>query len=235
MDLAVKKEHILAQYIEETSSLVERKQIKCLLETVKKQIGCQEEVLCYENPYLKVPILIGHKQKKLILPVEQKEEKEYYLILLHELMHIKRKDIEKRRAVQRLINFLWFQPVIYSYAKTYNHWSELVCDEMVMGCLNKEEQKEYIQLIVRMVESGWNNKMISAVSFGGTDMELEQRIQHLIRIYKNEIVWINPKKVIGIFALMALISVNINFFIFEAAESYYCSVQEEIINVCKEK
>lgn len=224
----VKKEKELEQFIEETSIPITKGVVIEALQDVKEKIDCKEEILCYENPYLEAPILIGDRYKKLILPMEEEKKEDYYLVLLHEIVHVKRGDIKKRRRVQRLKAILWFQPVIYLYAKSYNHWSELACDEEVMNLITRKQQKRYIELIVQMIERKIDQIAVSAVSFRGTDAELEQRVARMIRVYKEDIKVVSYKRVSFVFFVLTAFSVCMNFFVFEKAEQYHLIFEENM-------
>lgn len=228
----MKKERELEQFIENTSIPITKGVVIEVLQDVKEKVDCKEEILCYENPYLEAPILIGDRYKKLILPMEEEEKEDYYLVLFHEIIHVKRGDIKNRKRVQRLKAILWFQPIIYFYAKSYNHWSELACDEEVMSLITRKQQKRYIELIVQMIERKIDKIAVSAVSFRGTDTELEQRVARMIRVYKEDVKVVSYKRVSFVFFILAVFSVCINFFVFEKAEQCHLHFEE---NMCEEE
>ena len=211
----VKKEKELGQFIEDTSVFTKKEVVIKLIQEIREKIGYQEEIICYENPYLEVPIVIGDRCKKLVLPMNEERSEDYYLILLHEMIHMKRGDIKRRKRIQRLQAIFWFQPIIYYYINSYHHWTELACDEEVMELLTKKEQKRYIELVVEIVTRKAHKVYVAAVSFLGADKQFEQRIAQMIRLYKKETKVISYGKVICIFLILAVCSVSMNFFFFE--------------------
>ena len=216
-----KKEKELTQYIDGTSILIQNPTIRRQFEKAKHTAQYYDQIDCYENPYLKAPILLGTKDKKLVLPIEIKEEEAQYLVMLHEIMHAKRKDVNKRKMVQRLKAIFWFHPGVYFYTKTYNHWSELSCDEDVMKLISPKEQLYYIELVVQITSKNFYKKELQTVSFRGNDTQFEQRIQQMIRFYKKDFEPIKYLKEIFIFFILACLNVLFHLSFFAMIETYY--------------
>jgi hypothetical protein len=73
-------------------------------------------------------------------------------IFLHELAHVKRKDI----LVNWLTSFLqilhWFNPILWYAFYKMREDQEVACDGLALTCLNSSETREYADTIIRLVE-----------------------------------------------------------------------------------
>lgn len=66
--------------------------LKTASELMKEhKIRTPVEIYC--NPWILIPMVYGIKNKKILLPTEEYTRNELRIILLHELIHIKHKDI----------------------------------------------------------------------------------------------------------------------------------------------
>ena len=66
--------------------------LKTASELMKEhKIRTPVEIYC--NPWILIPMVYGIKTKKILLPTEEYTRNELRIILLHELIHIKHKDI----------------------------------------------------------------------------------------------------------------------------------------------
>jgi cytohesin len=72
-------------------------------------------------------------------------------ILLHELAHIKRRDLPVHALCISLQIFYWFNPLLNLVRRQLQHLRELCCDATVAGIL-KDKTEEYSQTILKTVE-----------------------------------------------------------------------------------
>lgn len=63
---------------------------------IMRELGMKGNVELYQNYAVTSPIVIGWRQKKIIFPVREYEEKELTTILYHELVHIRQHILEMR-------------------------------------------------------------------------------------------------------------------------------------------
>src|SRR5207248_8933750 len=109
------------------------------------------------------PALVGFWRPSVLLPLhvlEEMGERELRLILLHELAHVKRRDV--------LINWLatlvavvhWLNPAVWLVMWRMRVERELACDELVLHVNGDRGATDYARTIVKLVEalSGNNNR-----------------------------------------------------------------------------
>ncbi|MCR4949766.1 MAG: M56 family metallopeptidase [Solobacterium sp.] len=119
------------------------------------------------------PFVCGIVHPRIILPASY-AEKQIRCILLHENMHIRRKD-----NLTRLIGFMaaavhWFDPFVWIFLKCFLADLELACDEAVSEGFSEEQRKEYALALLDGEES--RNLLVSA--FGGA--RLRTRIDRIL-------------------------------------------------------
>ena len=101
------------------------------------------------------PAVWGVRRPVILLPralVETLSEDEIRLVLLHELMHVKRGD----RAYQALLTILqivyWFNPLLYFARLRMNRLQELGCDASVVEQLNDQSKPQYRETLIRTAQ-----------------------------------------------------------------------------------
>ena len=133
--------------------------------------------LLHDNIYLsemaESPFVCGILHPRIILPASC-AEKDIRYVLLHENMHIRRKD-----NLARLIGFLaaavhWFNPFIWIFLKCFLADLEQACDEAVSEGFSEAQRKEYALALL----DGAENRNLLVSSFGGA--RIRTRIERVL-------------------------------------------------------
>ncbi len=101
--------------------------------------------------YINAPVSFGIFKKTILLPVNFKEKyssNEVFLILLHEMAHIKNFDTVKLHMINFVECFLWITPAIRLFSKQFKRDSEILCDNIVMG-IRDSARDTYGNLILK--------------------------------------------------------------------------------------
>lgn len=112
------------------------------------------------------PMVVGIFRPLLILPDRSFSEEELYLILKHELVHLKRRDLIVKAFTLFCGAVHWFNPFIRFFIRLCEQECELYCDESVMKNESAELKKLYCQSILNTVsaESKINGRLTPALS-----------------------------------------------------------------------
>ena len=94
------------------------------------------------------PITVGLWRTVIVLPEEKGDLERLPMILHHELVHVKRKDLWYKWLYQILLCIHWFNPILYLIVRKMNMDCELACDEAVLGQLTKEGKKAYGNILL---------------------------------------------------------------------------------------
>lgn len=133
--------------------------------------------LLHDNIYLsemaESPFVCGILHPRIILPASC-ADKDIRYILLHENMHIRRKD-----NLARLIGFIaaavhWFNPFIWIFLKCFLADLELACDEAVSEGFSEAQRKEYALALL----DGAENRNLLVSAFGGA--RIRTRIERVL-------------------------------------------------------
>lgn len=144
-----------------------------LFEKCKTELNIKRRVrLSLEK--IAVPAVRGVFRPVVMLPIslpEVKDEEGMRLIMLHELLHIKRGDI----AVTYILNIIniiyWFNPVVWLMAKLISADIETACDASVLGVLGMEKRQPYIRTLVRFAGVEKLMQPLLCLSDSGTNMK----------------------------------------------------------------
>ncbi|UHA72139.1 M56 family metallopeptidase [Paenibacillus sp. 481] len=140
------------------------------------------------------PTLYGCKRPKILLPatgVERFLSKELRYIFLHELVHLKRKDIVVNGIMTVLLIVHWFNPVLWYAARKMREDQECSCDAKVISYIQSDEVRDYGYTIVKLLEkrAAHSSRFVATAHFT-TDKSLIKRRIKLISMFKRRsYVW----------------------------------------------
>ena len=127
-----------------------------LLEDCKRELGVRALIVAVRTPRVSSPALLGFIRPWLLLPegmLERLSPEDLRSVLLHELAHLKRRDIAVNWLVSVLQVLHWFNPIIWCAFYRMRTDRELACDAFVLSHSRTEEPKRYGRTIVRLLES----------------------------------------------------------------------------------
>jgi beta-lactamase regulating signal transducer with metallopeptidase domain len=108
-----------------------------------------------ETSQVKSPALHGFFRPKLLLPQQfagEFSQEELRYIFLHELAHVKRRDMAVHwlGTVLRILH--WFNPILWLSFRCMAADRELACDEMALSHAGDNETKRFGQAIIKVLE-----------------------------------------------------------------------------------
>lgn len=125
-------------------------------EKCKQEMGIRSKILIFYSRHVNTPSMFGLINPSLLVPIGilsalSDDEKRY--VLLHELSHLKRRDLWVNWLTLLLRAVYWFNPVIwYAFAKMQED-REVACDASVLQHLNKEEHPRYGETILCVLKT----------------------------------------------------------------------------------
>lgn len=126
------------------------------------------------------PHIFGLKVKYLILPDLPFQGRQLHYILLHELMHVQKKDIVWKLLIDVLCIVFWWNPVFRYLRKKLNELLEMRNDRHLIEDFSKEEKAAYMNCLADMAEWFIRKEKPFSLAFGRGDLkELERRIRML--------------------------------------------------------
>lgn len=126
-----------------------------LLADCQQTMSVPTRLVLLETTTVSSPALYGLLRKRLLLPpklLERFELSELRYVFLHELAHLRRRDMVVSWLMGLLQVLHWFNPLIWLAFKRMGADRELACDELALSVLREGEADAYGQTIIRLLE-----------------------------------------------------------------------------------
>lgn len=139
---------------------------KKLNDILRKQNINNNKIQIRRNSSIRTPMLIGIINPIIRIPNYLNDYEELSLIINHELIHYKRKDLFFKFLSIIVTSINWFNPLVYIANKRMNRWCEISCDELLVNDKELSQRKLYGNLLLKVIENidikKENNKAVSA-------------------------------------------------------------------------
>lgn len=126
-----------------------------ILEEAKRMMGVTRVLPIVQSRAVECPALMGFIRPWLLLPegmAERFTPQELRFVFLHELAHLKRRDIAVNWLVTLLQILHWFNPLVWLAFSRMRADRELACDAIALSHANEGENKLYGQAIIKLLE-----------------------------------------------------------------------------------
>lgn len=172
-----------------------------LLSSSKTALGVHGDVKLMLNHKITSPMLVGLRRPMILLPASSISEMDLKLILTHELMHLKRKDLWVKVLVLIAGTLHWFNPFVHVLRKDVSIWGELSCDEALASEMSHEERKHYGEAILNTLDnhSGMNTAFYSPLC--ESKKHIKRRLIRMLNVKKT-------KKSITVLAVAAILAIG---------------------------
>lgn len=146
-----------------------------LLEQMKREMRITKEIRLKQSSCIHSPMLTGFMKQTIWLPMHTYKEQELNMILKHELVHFKRKDLWFKAFILFVSAIHWFNPLFYRFAKELDQLCERACDDEVIKNTDGQLRKAYSQAILH-TEMMKKATGIFSTNFAGNSHFLQKRI-----------------------------------------------------------
>jgi beta-lactamase regulating signal transducer with metallopeptidase domain len=126
-----------------------------LLAQCRNELGLRREVRVIESPQITTPAVFGFLRPRLLLPagmVGELSHEQLRFVILHELVHVKRRDVLLNWLLVVVQALHWFNPVVWLAFRRLRADRELVCDAAVLSLLNPAERHTYGGTLIKLAE-----------------------------------------------------------------------------------
>lgn len=151
------------------------------LKTACDRMGFNGDIPVITSNSVSNPALAGLFKPKLLLPVgvlKSLSAEELGAVLLHEIAHLKRRDLLVNWMVTGLQITNWFNPIIWWAFGRLRAEREMACDAAVLSKLDRSQQKSYAQALIRFLEgSTIQPRSLSLVGLLGPSGEIHRRLR----------------------------------------------------------
>lgn len=123
-----------------------------ILDEVRKELKIKRHIKIRMSPDCGSPLLVGVLFPVVYIPCREISDANMRMVLLHELMHYKRKDL-LIKWLSLFVNAVhWFNPLAYLLCANVSEACEVSCDMEVTKNMSEKEQKQYMKTILDLVE-----------------------------------------------------------------------------------
>ncbi|MCI8623915.1 MAG: M56 family metallopeptidase [Provencibacterium sp.] len=124
------------------------------LAQVGESLGVKRPVELVVCPLVPTPLLTGFFRPCIVLPTVCLPESDFQYIVLHELLHYRRRDMFYKWLVQLVLCLHWFNPLVYWMSREIARACELACDEAASQRLDAEGRRAYGDMLVHAARAG---------------------------------------------------------------------------------
>ena len=182
-------------------SVAKIKNLQNIYQRVLEEIKVNKNIPIKICKVIKSPMVLGFWNPVLLLPDIDYSKKHLQMILRHEAIHIKRRDILYKTLVLLARAVHWFNPFVHIMSVEANKDVELSCDAAVVKNQNVDYRKDYSEAILMSVYSGNRSKAVFSTYFGGGKKMLKKRFASLFDLRKKK------KGVISLILVVLLIGI----------------------------
>ncbi len=156
-----------------------------LLEECQREMGVKRTVPIIETSAVRGPCLFGVLHPRLLSPkglCGGFSPTELRHVFLHEVSHLKRRDVAFNVLSSIPLALHWFNPLAWCALNRMRLDEELACDALALSGARAEERRAYGETIIKLLESfGRSSRApgVAGLSLGGSDMK------HRIRLIAN--------------------------------------------------
>lgn len=151
-----------------------------LFESAKRSMDVSRKIRLLKIETLRTPALFGFFKPRLLIPssvVNRLSKQELRMVLMHELAHVRRRDVLLNWLIIGVRALHWFNPFVWLAMRQLRAGRELVCDEMVLVRLEPPERLTYGNSLIKLIEdfsrSRFSPSLLRAVS---GNLETKRRI-----------------------------------------------------------
>ncbi|MBL9178618.1 MAG: biopolymer transporter ExbD [Verrucomicrobiaceae bacterium] len=130
--------------------------LRALVASLAQKVGLKQPVSIVLMPAGTTPAMVGISQPKLLLPVDWStrfDENSLKHVVLHELVHVKQRDLIWNWAATAVQALHWFNPLVWFVVSRFQADRELRCDAAALEILAPSERLDYGHTLLRIQET----------------------------------------------------------------------------------
>lgn len=155
------------------------------LSVIAEEAGVKKPVELYVNPLISSPLLTGFFRPCIVLPGTEYGKTEFRYIVLHELIHYKRRDMFYKWLVQLTVCLHWFNPLVHLMSREITKACEFSCDEAVLAKTGGDSARDYGKtLLDAMAAVGKYRENTGAVTLNENKQLLKERLGAIMKFTK---------------------------------------------------
>ncbi|HYD54868.1 MAG TPA: HEAT repeat domain-containing protein [Gemmatimonadaceae bacterium] len=161
--------------VRHSSPLASRDWLDPLYE-VADRLGLEDAPRIVRSDDAKMPFACGIRQPTIVLPADcdQWSAGRRRAVLLHELAHVRRRDLAGHTLGRLVCAVYWFHPLVWTAAKRLRSESERACDDLALVC--GARAADYAEHLLEIVTSARRDRTPSVALAMARPSEFEGRM-----------------------------------------------------------
>lgn len=147
-----------------------------LFTRAKAELRIQDNMILKSCACIKTPMLVGLLRPMVLIPRSGFHQDELPLILKHELVHHRRRDLWYKVLMMLVLSIHWFNPAIYAAVRSALNLCEISCDEEVLKEIDAKGRAEYGETIIGVIRNGSACQTVFSTNFYSGPKGMKQRI-----------------------------------------------------------
>ena len=140
------------------------------------EYGIRQTPSLRASPYVQSPVLIGFFKPIIVVPADGLPPADAQMILKHELVHFKRRDLWWKLLGVAIQIIHWFNPIVWLLCMDFEFCVETSCDAQVVQDLDHNERKSYGYLLILYSQPQRKVNPTPGISFISSREKLKRRI-----------------------------------------------------------
>lgn len=149
------------------SLLINKVQYNDVLSDSLNKMNVKKQISLYVSKAINTPMLAGLINPTIYIPHENYSPEELEIIIKHELIHYKRRDLLYKLLLMLAKDVHWFNPFVHFMVIEANKDLEFICDEEVVKNKDLEYRKRYSKILLDSASVAKSQVHLATGIFGG--------------------------------------------------------------------
>ncbi|WP_341282670.1 M56 family metallopeptidase [Paenibacillus sp. FSL H8-0537] len=191
---------------------IEEAEVLMALEACKQKLIIKKRIYVYETSHLRSPCLYGLWRPRIYLPEDIStiaDSNQLTHILMHELIHYKRKDLWFNSLWALSVGMHWYNPLVWLSVRKMKADQEVACDARVLEALGEHEALSYGRtlLMLSRLFSHSPSSRVNLSYFGDNKNEAKRRMI-MIAKFKKGSYKLSAAAILSVIVLSAILLTN---------------------------
>ena len=164
---------------------IDDENILSMMTQIRSRVGILQDVRLMTCDVIPSPMIMGVFKPIIILPghIITDDESRLRLMLFHEAVHIKRRDIIFRFICLVTLAVHWFNPLVHLMLRIVSEECEQATDNAVLEYLSEDSRWQYSETLIYIATAGWKLKNSTSPSLAcnllGRGKKLQRRLENI--------------------------------------------------------
>ncbi len=188
----------------------EDQRVKTTLEKIQNLTGIRKKLKIIMHKGIRTPAIVGFHSQIILLPDINFTDDELFSVLLHEWQHYQQRHVIIKCICDIIQTIFWWNPFFRYFTTEVEHTLEMHSDEKVSYFLNRQQQKCYLNAIIKVIQNQEKSQKKSILTCclveEAKSDRLEQRFKMLLESNYSKIKKQRSKMLIPITFVLLMLS-----------------------------